>query len=334
MWWVWLLYALTLVIVIFVSNKIGGIVDALDKKTKLSGAFLGAVLLAGVTSLPELVTSLTAAIMGEPDMTQGNILGSNVFDIAIIGLLLVIYFKRIKTRSVSKANIIFDFFVFAITAAILLLAIFNVQIVIPYININILTPLIIVLYIVALFATRKSIENIEDEEQGATNKFEEKSVKTLAWSFVAYSVVLVGVSVALTFLAEYLAEQYGLAKGLAGALFLGVPTSLPEIISSFALLRYGNFNAAYGNIIGSCLFNYAVLAIADIAFIHGTVFVTDLQTIILSACLLVATSFMIVLGLVKRGNNKIKNTHSFHIIMGALILITYVVFLIMSALYC
>ena len=65
----------------------------------------------------------------------------------------------------------------------------------PYININILTPLIIVLYIVALFATRKSSENIEDEEQGATNKFEEKSVKTLAWSFVAYSVVLVGVSV-------------------------------------------------------------------------------------------------------------------------------------------
>ena len=55
-------------------------------------------------------------------------------------------------------------FVFAITAAILLLAIFNVQIVIPYININILTPLIIVLYIVALFATRKSSENIEDEE--------------------------------------------------------------------------------------------------------------------------------------------------------------------------
>ena len=134
MWWVWLLYALTLVIVIFVSNKIGGIVDAFDKKTKLSGAFLGAVLLAGVTSLPELVTSLTAAIMGEPDMTQGNILGSNVFDIAIIGLLLVIYFKRIKTRGVSKANIIFDFFVFAITAAILLLAIFNVQIIIPYIN--------------------------------------------------------------------------------------------------------------------------------------------------------------------------------------------------------
>ena len=333
MWWVWLLYALTLVVVIFVSNKIGGIVDALDRKTKLSGAFLGAVLLAGVTSLPELVTSLTAAIMGEPDMTQGNILGSNVFDITIIGLLLVIYFKRIKTRSVSRANIIFDFFVFAITALILVLAICNVQVVIPYININILTPLIIVLYVVALLATRKA-EDVDESKDESVNKYEEKSKKYLAWSFVGYSVVLVGVSVAMTFLAESLAETYGLGKGLAGALFLGVPTSLPEIISSFALLRFGNFNAAYGNIIGSCLFNYAVLAIADIAYTSGTVFLTDLQTIVLSACLLMATALMIILGLVKRGNNKLKTTNSFHIIIGALILATYIVFLVLSALYC
>ena len=333
MWWVWLLYALTLVVVIFVSNKIGGIVDALDRKTKLSGAFLGAVLLAGVTSLPELVTSLTAAIMGEPDMTQGNILGSNVFDITIIGLLLVIYFKRIKTRSVSRANIIFDFFVFAITALILVLAICNVQVVIPYININILTPLIIVLYVVALLATRKA-EDVDESKDESVNKYEEKSKKYLAWSFVGYSVVLVGVSVAMTFLAESLAETYGLGKGLAGALFLGVPTSLPEIISSFALLRFGNFNAAYGNIIGSCLFNYAVLAIADIAYTSGTVFLTDLQTIVLSACLLMATALMIILGLVKRGDNKLKTTNSFHIVIGALILATYIVFLVLSALYC
>ncbi len=333
MWWVWLLYALTLVVVIFVSNKIGGIVDALDRKTKLSGAFLGAVLLAGVTSLPELVTSLTAAIMGEPDMTQGNILGSNVFDITIIGLLLVIYFKRIKTRSVSRANIIFDFFVFAITALILVLAICNVQVVIPYININILTPLIIVLYVVALLATRKA-EDVDESKDESVNKYEEKSKKYLAWSFVGYSVVLVGVSVAMTFLAESLAETYGLGKGLAGALFLGVPTSLPEIISSFALLRFGNFNAAYGNIIGSCLFNYAVLAIADIAYTSGTVFLTNLQTIVLSACLLMATVLMIILGLVKRGNNKLKTTNSFHIVIGALILATYIVFLVLSALYC
>ena len=333
MWWVWLLYALTLVVIIFVSNRIGGIVDALDRKTKLSGAFLGAVLLAGVTSLPELVTSLTAAIMGEPGMTQGNILGSNVFDIAIIGLLLVIYFKRIKTRSVSRANIIFDFFVFAITALILVLAILNVQVVIPYININILTPLIIILYIFALLATRKA-EDVDDTGEETVNKFEEKSKKYLAWSFVGYSVVLIGVSVAMTYLAENLAETYGLGKGLAGALFLGVPTSLPEIISSFALLRFGNFNAAYGNIIGSCLFNYAVLAIADIAYTSGTVFLTDLQTIVLAACLLAATALMIVLGLVKRGENKIKSTNTFHIIIGVLILVTYIVFLILSALYC
>lgn len=333
MWWIWLLYVLCLIIVIFVSNRIGGIVDALDKKTKLSGAFLGAVLLAGVTSLPELVTSFTAALMNEPDMTLGNILGSNVFGLAIIGVLMILYCTRIKHRKVCRANIIFDIFVLAISVLVLITTIFNVQIVIPYLNINILTPIIIALYAFAIFSTRKANDPEDDDENelGDTqNKFEHLSVKSLVLQFILLAVVLVGVSVAITFISEYLADTYGLGKGLAGALFLGIATSLPEIISSFALVRLGNFDAAYGNIIGSCMFNYAVLALSDIFYFKGTVFMTDMQSLILAACLVAGTIFMLVFGLIRRGKSKLKNSLPFQIVSGALIAIAYITFLILS----
>lgn len=333
MWWIWLIYAICLVVVVYVSNKIAGIVDALDKKTKLSGAFLGAVLLAGVTSLPELVTSLTGALMGEPDMTLGNILGSNVFDIAIIGLLMVIYCTRIRHRTVSRANVIFVAFVLLISTLVLLCSIFNIKIVIPGININILTPIIIALYVFALLSTRKS-NDPEDSDEGEVgdtqNRFEMLTVKGLVWRFIVCAVVLVGVSIAITFISDYIADAYGLGKGLAGALFLGIATSLPEIISSFALVRFGNFDAAYGNIIGSCMFNYGVIALADMFYFAGTVFITDTQSLILSACLAGGALFMLVFGLVRRRGKKFKNSLSFQIGSGILILLAYVLFLILS----
>ena len=47
---------------VFLSDKLGNYIDLLDKKTKISGAFLGGVLLAAVTSLPELFTSISATL--------------------------------------------------------------------------------------------------------------------------------------------------------------------------------------------------------------------------------------------------------------------------------
>ena len=183
MWWIWILYVICIVIVVYASSKLAGIVDELNKKTKLSGAFLGAVLLAGVTSLPELVTSITGAIQGEANMTLGNILGSNIFDIAIIGVLMIVFSRHIAHKHLSKANVLFVAFTLAISVLVLLCMIFGVEIVIPGININLLTPIIIVLYIVALISTREVEPKVRDKDKtDVPNKFAKYSVKSSAIS--------------------------------------------------------------------------------------------------------------------------------------------------------
>ena len=72
--------------IVFLSVKLSEYVDLLDKSTKVSGAFIGGVLLAAVTSLPELFTSLSAVLfIGENNLVTGNILGSNLFNLAALG---------------------------------------------------------------------------------------------------------------------------------------------------------------------------------------------------------------------------------------------------------
>lgn len=357
MWWIWFPYVISLVLVVYVSNKLGEYVDAMDKKTKLSGAFLGGVLLAAVTSLPELVTSITAAIMGEPEMTLGNILGSNLFDIAIIGFLMILFCKRVSRQTITRGNVVICIATLVVSVLILLCTIFGWQIVIPGINVNILTPIILVLYFVALFFTREKSSTSEattvtmatseqggdreitfqtkDDTQPATtieskNKAMALPLKSIIIRFVLMALVLVGVSIAMTFMVDIIAEMYGLQRGLAGALFLGIATSLPEIVSTFSLVRLGNFDAGYGNIIGSCLFNFGVIALADIFYFAGTVFLTDLSSTILSACLTAAVVFLLTFTLIRNSKLKIKNSLPIQILAGVLILASYITFLVLS----
>jgi len=328
MWWIWPIYIICLVIVVFVSTKLAKYVDLLENRTKLSGALLGGILLAGITSLPELVTSATAALIGEPHMTQGNILGSNLFDVAIIGALLLTYPRKLRNVKLTKSNNVFLCTVALITAIVLVLTCCGVSVVIPYVNINILTIICIALYVLSIFIPAGKEDDSSADMFDETSVDMSLSIKQIVFRFVICAIILVGVSVAITFLSDIIADVYGLGKGLAGALFLGIATSLPEIISSFALCRLGNFNTAMSNIMGSCLFNYMVLALADILYFAGTVFVVDMQTIVLAGCLMAATLFTYLFYFLKR--KKKERSIGFNLGFGAVILSTYIIFLVLS----
>ncbi|MFR5527609.1 MAG: sodium:calcium antiporter, partial [[Clostridium] innocuum] len=96
-------------------------------------------------------------------------------------------------------------------------------------------------------------------------------------SFICYSVGLVMVSILLTTVTDRLAEELQLGATVAGAIFLGVATSLPELSASVNLVRIGNFNASFGNIVGSNLFNFIILCFADVLFTQGSIYVNEPQ---------------------------------------------------------
>lgn len=301
MWWLLIIYAVAIALVVFLSNKVAAYTDIMEKRTKLSGALLGGIVLAGITSLPELVTGITSSLLGEPELVQGDIFGSNIFDVCIIGFIMLFCMRIVKKTKVSRDNAKFALYCIVITLCtivMILLDVFaGVSLTIPGINVNVMTIICIVLYLVAIFSTHttKDIEQVRaGEHVNITEATPKQALKPIIAKFVLCSILLIGVSVAITFLSNIIADEYGLNKGLAGALFLGLATSLPEIVGSITLMRAGNYNTAYGNIIGSCLFNFMIIGVADVFYFAGTVFLSNLPSLYAAICMLVAFGGMYI----------------------------------------
>lgn len=281
-----LFYFLLAAPVVLLSLRLSACVDELDRKSGLSGAFLGGVMLAAVTSLPELFTSLSAvAFLAEPQMVLGNILGSNLFNCAALSLVALLMLGRVCRAYLSREHRL----TLGLTLTVygLLAAVASGWLDCYWGGLNVASWLILLLYAAGLWGLTGDNDDLRE------NSVEEgEPMGAMLGEFAALSVLLVIVSVALTVVTERLRQMYGLDASVAGALFLGMATSLPELVSTCALLRLGNFNAAMGNILGSNLFNCAILSAADLLYVSGTIYVFAPR-----ACLLLGLGAVALAGL-------------------------------------
>ncbi len=266
MWWIYPVYALDLVAMVVLSMMLGNLVDMLDKKTKISGAFIGGVLLAAVTSLPELFTAFSSIfLVHNASFVVGDILGSIIFDMVVLAIETFIWVKHFHEARFQRWHVFNGIFCLVMygCAAYAFFAPANWQLMLG--DINVVSIIIFALYIITLLIQPKT--NEEDDEG-------EKEVPS--WSltkiwvlFAISSVLLIGTSIALTYLTAAIQDEIpALSGSVAGALLLGIGTSIPEIISTAQLFRKKNYDAGFGNMIGSCTFDFAILAAADFASWH------------------------------------------------------------------
>ena len=100
-----LVYLLLATVVVVFSIKLSQYVDIIDKRSNLSGAFIGGVILAAITSLPELFTSLSATVMlGQPELVLGNILGSDIFNLCILAALCLLFPLRFRRARIAASH--------------------------------------------------------------------------------------------------------------------------------------------------------------------------------------------------------------------------------------
>jgi cation:H+ antiporter len=258
---IYLLYLIVATLVVLLSNKASEYVDLIDKKTTLSGAFIGGVMLSAVTSLPELFTSVSSTLfLDKPELCIGNILGSDLFNLVIIACLSLIFFKPFSKAKLVKSHSIVAFFVLLIYLA-LLANVYN------YVNFEFMTVSITSLIIIVLYAL--GIKYLSGDNGGETednNISSNLTVKQISIRFILVSIGIVALSITITYITDEISDKLNLGKGLAGAIFLGIATSLPELSSTIALFRMKNYNIALGNIIGSNIFNFFILAVVDIIY--------------------------------------------------------------------
>lgn len=280
----YLIYIVTVVAVVWFSILASRYIDMIDRSTRLSGAFLGGVLLSAITSLPELFTSISATVLiDNPSLCIGNILGSNLFNFGMLAVVILFFLRSFSRASLSVSHryVMLFLMMMYLATALNWKVMGDDNIVLggenPWLYISITSIIVAILYALSVrfLAGDNGSSNEEADGEEVT-----LSLRAIVVRFVLASLGIIVASVVLTYVTDDIATELNLGSGLAGALFLGVATSLPEVTSTISLFRMRNFDIAFGNIAGSNVFNYFVLAIADVLYSGGSVYHFDDEKVI------------------------------------------------------
>ena len=239
----------SLVVLAFSSHYAIKAIEKIIELTGLSEMSAGFILLATLTSVPEIIVALFAVLQGEPALSVGDILGSNVFNVgAVLGVLGL--FGYLKTCCTNLLTELTD--ILLITSLIpLLLVIFKVSS--PVVGVILLATFVANTY----FMAKKRMPAVESN---GTEAPPEKKGKTKV--ILMLLVALAGVIVAARLVVSSgvtIAELLGAPAILLGAKVIAIGTSLPEFTTDFSAVRRGRVHLAIGGIIGSNLTNLTLV---------------------------------------------------------------------------
>ena len=257
-------------------------VESLAQLTGLGRVWLGGMLLAGATSLPELAAVTTAGAINEPDLALGAVLGSNLFNMSVLGgvfIFLPLAVPRGRALHVGALPLALGL------VALLFLVAGDWEIGRIGASALVIGSLYGVgsygLYRIARSARAQAVDlaavaSNGDRNGGPTDDGapDPPSYSGLIASMVLTTAVVFVASIFLAPSAGAIADDLGVAKGVVGVALLAIATSLPEIVTSVSALKHGAPELLLGNLWGSNAFNLLLILPADVSFRGGGLFST------------------------------------------------------------
>ena len=247
----WMSIAIGLVLLLIGGELLVRGAVASAKALGVSPLLIGLTLVGFGTSTPELVTSVTAAMNGSPGIAVGNVVGSNIANILLIlGLAAVIYPMAVNPKGFKRDAIMLVASAIACTVVVLY---------------GRMGPIIGMLFIASLLAYVGYVymqEKTAPDEAAlvAEHRSEDapKGPKTMVLSLL---MAVAGIAVTIygaRFLVDGaidLAKSYGVSDTIIGLTIVAVGTSMPEFVTSVMAAIRKHADVAYGNIIGSNIYN-------------------------------------------------------------------------------
>ena len=245
--------------------------DAIGHRTGVGGLWIGAVLLAGATSLPELATDISAVRLGDPDLAVGDLFGSSMANMLILAAVDLLSPGRQVLRRATLDHALSACLAIVLTALATLMVVMGSG---PSLLGVGLGPLsLVALYVLGTRAVYRHVTRRGAEAPAV--EAPRRRLPTLRAAVVGYLASAAAILVAapaFAWAAHGLAERTGLGSTFFGSWLVGFSTSLPELVASFAAARLGAFDAAVGNLFGSNGFNMAIFAVLDAVHPGGPLF--------------------------------------------------------------
>jgi cation:H+ antiporter len=263
---VWLTFAISSIILVAAAVKLAQYGDVIAVRTRLGGMFIGVLLLAGATSLPEMLTMINSFRAQTPGLAAGNMFGSNMFNMLLLAILDLLNQQARILRRVAMTHALTA----ALGSAMIGLSVFfilgDIHLQIGWLGVD---SLVLILVYVA------GIRLIQTNGQASATTVEVPAGKPVMplWRALLGFAIATGVLVVITpwlvRSSNEIAEITGLGAGFIGTTLLATVTSLPETVAVVAAARIGAFDMAVGNLFGSNVFNMFAMGVADLFYTPG-----------------------------------------------------------------
>jgi len=270
-----LIFAVLAGFIIVVGKKLSLYGDTIGDLMGIEKSWIGIVMLAAVTSLPEMVTSISATLMGNPQMAVSNIFGSNLFNIFVVFIIDIFILRSTSFSSkVSSKNFMAGFWSIILTLIFLLGFSFPTE---GIMNISLFSLMILGVYFIAMksiyiYEHQKNDEFSEklEEEIKEFHEIEEGGISLpqakRGFAINAFFVVVLGTG--LSFIGDKIASTpfFGIELGesFVGLILIALATSLPELTVSIEAIKLKSYDMAVGNLLGSNIFNIMIIFITDL----------------------------------------------------------------------
>jgi len=292
---IWLIFILSGIFIIISGRKLSIYGDIISLKTGMGQALVGGILIAGATSLPEVVTSSTAAILDAPDIAVGNLFGSNTFNLLILALVDLFHGSgpmMLKVHSKHILGALLGVLLSAMAAVFILEGgLHNLRI--EFLGIGLGSLIILITYLLGSRLIFRYEKRNKIEEKNKEKKLYEVGIplKKAITNFLLAAAVIIISGILLSYSGDQIARLTGIDETFVGTILIAAATTLPEFVVVLAAIRINAYDMAVGNVFGSNIFNMAILIITDIVYRQGSIFaavslshtITALVGLILSA---------------------------------------------------
>ena len=258
-------FAVSAMAVIFFGYKLAIYGNAIAGLTGWGRVFVGSLLLALVTSLPELTTNISAVRLEppNPDLSVGNVLGANMLNMFTLAVVALTFGgKRFLQQIAPEQGYLIAVAAIMTAAAVIFAA---VKMDVQAWQIGLSSTILLVMFLAStrvIYVTRPQTTEGESDVQDVT----------LRKAWLLFSLSSVGVVVAGIFLAwstDEIADITGVASSTLGIIAVSLVTTMPEATSTIAAARIGAVDLGVAGLFGSCAFNTTILFFADIFYREG-----------------------------------------------------------------
>src|SRR3989338_788085 len=308
-------FLLSAIVVTYAGIRVCKYGDHLGDLMGLSKAWVGVILLATVTSVPELVGSIGAVtLIRAPNIAFGNIFGSNAFNIMIICIIDIVLLRKASLLKAVHHKHVLSAAFGIVFMSIGMCGIYLADL-IPFAWAYTFSAMIAFAY---LYGSKLIFEHEtyhHEREEHLPLDTSHLSFQKVVLYFSFWSLVIVFAGLWLVQLSDELAlypfelgaRKFILGHSFVGTVFMAIVTSLPEVVVSISAVKLGAMDMALGNIFGSNLCNMFFIPIIDVIYLfkYGVSIFTDVtKTHIFTGLLACILTAIAISGLIYRSDKK------------------------------